>query len=109
MFTKRLPSFVAAALLVAGCVPVAAQTTGSARPFHGALFGAHGSENSTQKLDVSALVLEAFLDTQASVRSSRRRSQAGLVHLVNGCRGDAEFGGSRTIGSAGASPAGAFR
>ena len=33
----------------------------------------------------------------------------GLVHLVNGCRGDAEFGGSRTIGSAGASPARAFR
>jgi hypothetical protein len=32
-----------------------------------------------------------------------------LVHLVNGWRADAEFGGSRTIGSAGASPARAFR
>src|SRR3954452_7145624 len=52
---------------------------------------------------------EGFLVTQTSVGSSRRRSQGGLVHPVNGCRGDAEFGGSRTIGSAGASPAGAFR
>lgn len=33
----------------------------------------------------------------------------GPVHLVNGCRGDDEFGGSRTIGPAGASPARAFR
>jgi hypothetical protein len=51
---------------------------------------------------------EGFLVTQTSVGSSRQRSQGGLVHLVNGCRGDAEFGGSRTIGSAGASPARAF-
>ena len=52
---------------------------------------------------------EGFLVTQTSVGSSRQRSRGGLVHPVNGCRGDAEFGGSRTIGSAGASPAGAFR
>src|SRR5947207_13624370 len=45
----------------------------------------------------------------ASVGSSRQRSQGGLVHPINGCRGDAELGGSRPIGSAGASPAGAFR
>ena len=44
-----------------------------------------------------------------SVGSSRRRSQGGLVHRSNGCRGDAELGGSRPIGSAGALPAGAFR
>src|SRR6201991_1038760 len=44
---------------------------------------------------------EGFLVTQTSVGSSRQRSQGGLVHLVNGCRGDAEFGGSRTMGSAG--------
>ena len=38
---------------------------------------------------------EGFLVTQTSVGSSRQRSQGGLVHLVNGCRGDAEFGGDR--------------
>jgi hypothetical protein len=47
---------------VAGCVPVAAQTTGSARPFHGALFGERASHNSPQKLDVTAVVLEAYDD-----------------------------------------------
>jgi len=86
MFTKRLPSFVAAALLVAGCVPVAAQTTGSARPFHGALFGAHGSENSTQKLDVSALVLEAYDDnlfaTLGSTVDPRSRQVGGFYSML---------------------------
>jgi hypothetical protein len=41
----------------------------------------------------SAFVPEGFLVTQTSVVSSRQRSQGGLVHLVNGCRGGAEFGG----------------
>jgi hypothetical protein len=31
----------------------------------------------------------------AATGSSRQRSQGGLVHLVNGCGGDAEFGGDR--------------
>src|SRR4051812_43138256 len=52
---------------------------------------------------------EGFLVTQTSVGPSRQRSRGGLVHPVNGCRGDAKFGGSRTIGSEGASPAGASR
>jgi len=43
-------------------MPAAAQTIGSARPFHGALFGAHGTVSSPQTLDVSALVLEAYDD-----------------------------------------------
>ena len=30
---------------------------------------------------------------KAAVASVTRRSQGGLVHLVNGCRGDAELGG----------------
>src|SRR5512135_3681483 len=38
---------------------------------------------------------EDSLVTQTSVGSLRRWSQGGLVHLVNGCRGDAEFGGDR--------------
>ena len=38
---------------------------------------------------------EGVLVTQTSVGSSRQWSQGGLVHLVNGCRGDAEFGGDR--------------
>src|SRR4249919_1805054 len=62
MFARRLSSFVAGAVLVAGCVPVAAQTTGSARPFHGALFGALRTENTPQTLDVSAMLLEAYDD-----------------------------------------------
>ena len=33
--------------------------------------------------------------TSTTVGSSRQRSQGGLVHLVNGCRGDAAFGGDR--------------
>jgi hypothetical protein len=32
---------------------------------------------------------------KAAVASLTRRSQGGLVHLINGCRGDAEFGGDR--------------
>ena len=36
-----------------------------------------------------------FFVTQTRVGSSRQRSQGGLVHLVNGCRGDAEFRGDR--------------
>jgi hypothetical protein len=44
----------------------------------------------------SAFVPEGFLVTQTSVVSSRQRSQGGLVHLVNGCRGDAEFGGDHS-------------
>jgi hypothetical protein len=62
MFARRLSSFVAGALLVAGCVPVAAQTTGSARPFHGALFGPKRADNSTQNLDLSLLAVEAYDD-----------------------------------------------
>src|SRR4051794_39697281 len=31
----------------------------------------------------------------AATGSSRARSRGGLVHLVDGCRGDAEFGGDR--------------
>ena len=46
----------------------------------------------------SAFVPEGFLVTQTSVGSSRQRSQGGLVHLVNGCRGDVEFGGDRVLG-----------
>jgi hypothetical protein len=43
----------------------------------------------------SAVVPEGFLVTPTSVVSSRQRSGGGLVHLVNGSRGDAEFGGDR--------------
>ena len=43
----------------------------------------------------SAFLPEGYLVTQTSVGSSRLRSQGGLVHLVNGCRGDTEFGGDR--------------
>src|SRR6185295_11048884 len=62
MFTRKICSFVAGALLVASCVPVAAQTTGSDRPFHGALFGAQRTRNTPQALDVSTMLLEAYDD-----------------------------------------------
>jgi len=79
MFARRLSSFVAGALLVAGCVPVAAQTTGSARPFHGALFGEHGSRTSTQKLDVLALVLEAYDDNLFATLGGNVDPRSGQV------------------------------
>ena len=56
-----------------------------------------------------AAMREGFRVTQTSVESTRLRSKGGLVHPVNGCLGDADLGGSRMIGSAGASPAGALR
>ena len=47
---------------MAGCVPAAAQTTGSDRPFHGALFGPRHADTATQRLDVSVMALEAYDD-----------------------------------------------
>jgi hypothetical protein len=86
MFARRLSSFVAGALLVAGCLPAAAQTTGSARPFHGSLFGTHESANSTQKLDVLALVLEAYDDnlfaTLGSTVDPRSRQVGGFYTML---------------------------
>src|SRR3954447_5625992 len=85
MFARSLSSFVAGALLVAGCLPAAAQTTGSARPFHGSLFGTHESANSTQKLDVLALVLEAYDDNLFATLGSTvdpRSKQAGGFYTM---------------------------
>jgi hypothetical protein len=62
MFITRILSFAVAVLLAAGCLPAAAQTTGSARPFRGALFGANRADNSNQRLDVSVLLVEAYDD-----------------------------------------------
>lgn len=62
MFSTKILSFASAVLLAAGCLPAAAQTTGSSRPFRGALFGANRADNSTQRLDVSVTLLEAYDD-----------------------------------------------
>jgi hypothetical protein len=62
MLPKIVPTFTCAALLAAGCLPAAAQTTGSSRPFRGALFGANRVDNATQRLDVSVSLLEAYDD-----------------------------------------------
>jgi hypothetical protein len=62
MLTRIVPSFACAVLLAAGCLPAAAQTTGSARPFHGALFGANRPDDSTQRLNISVSLLEAYDD-----------------------------------------------
>ena len=43
----------------------------------------------------STFAPQGFRVTQTSVGPSRQRSPGGLVHLLNGCRGDAEFGGDR--------------
>ncbi len=44
---------------------------------------------------VSSALFGTLHEGVTSVGSSRQRSQGGLVHLVNGCRGDAEFRGDR--------------
>ena len=62
MVTKTVLSFACAVLLVAGCIPVAAQTVGSARPFRGALFGANRPHHSAQRLNLSVSLLEAYHD-----------------------------------------------
>jgi hypothetical protein len=85
MLMQKISSFVAGVLCLASCVPVAAQTTGSARPFHGALFGGQESQNSTQKLDVSALVLEAYDDNQSATLGSTvdpRSRQVGAFYTM---------------------------
>jgi len=78
--------FVAGVLLLASCLSVAAQTTGSARPFRGALFGSHGTEASTQRLDVSGLVLEAYDDnlfaTLGGSVDPRSRPVAGFYSML---------------------------
>ena len=61
MFRKTIPS-VAGVLLLSACLPVAAQTTGSDRPFHGQLFGSFRTENTPQSLNVSGMLLEAYDD-----------------------------------------------
>jgi hypothetical protein len=62
MFSTKIVSFASAVLLAAGCLPAAGQTIGSPRPFRGALFGANRADNSTQRLDVSVSLLEAYDD-----------------------------------------------
>jgi hypothetical protein len=62
MVSSKILSFASAVLLTAGCLPAEAQTTGSSRPFRGALFGANRVDNSAQRLDVSVLLLEAYDD-----------------------------------------------
>jgi hypothetical protein len=62
MFTKIVPSFTCAVLLAVSCLPAAAQTAGSARPFRGALFGANRPDDSTQRLNISVSLLEAYDD-----------------------------------------------
>ena len=79
MFARSLSSFVVGALFVADCMPVAAQTTGSARPFHGALFGVHSAQNSTQKLDVSAMLLQAYDDNVFATLGSNVAPGSGQV------------------------------
>ena len=49
-------------LLLASCVPAAAQTTGSSRPFQGALFGPTAKKASSTSLDISGFLLEAYDD-----------------------------------------------
>src|SRR5208282_6310045 len=44
---------------------------------------------------VSSELFGTLHEGVTSVGSSRQRLQGGLVHLVNGCRGDPEFGGDR--------------
>src|SRR4051812_25148679 len=60
MFRKTIP-FVAV-LFLSPCLPAAAQTTGSDRPFHGALFGSNRTKNTPHTLDVSGMLLEAYDD-----------------------------------------------
>jgi hypothetical protein len=86
MLNKKTLSFTAGVLLLSGSVPAAAQTSGSARPFRGALFGSHGDEKSTQRLDVSGLVLEAYDDnlfaTLGSSVDPRSRQMDGFYTLL---------------------------
>jgi len=86
MSNKTILSFATGVLLLSSCVPALAQTTGSARPFRGALFGAHGSEASTQRLDVSGLVLEAYDDnlfaTLGSTVDPTSRQRAGFYTML---------------------------
>jgi len=58
----RIIPFTAGVVLLSACLPVAAQTTGSSRPFHGALFGSFRTESTPQTLDVSGMLLEAYDD-----------------------------------------------
>jgi hypothetical protein len=62
MVTRRICSFVAGVLLLASCVPAAAQSTGSSRPFQGALFGPQSTKTSSTSLDASGLLLQAYDD-----------------------------------------------
>jgi hypothetical protein len=48
-----------------------------------------------------AFVPEGFLVTPTSAGRGGSSRSGGLVHLVNGCRGDAEFGGDRLDGMMG--------
>src|SRR4051812_32860381 len=86
MTLPKISSFVVAVLFLATRVPALAQTTGSAPPFHGSLFGAHESANSTQKLDVSALLLEAYDDnlfaTLGSTVDPRSRQVEGFYTML---------------------------
>jgi hypothetical protein len=49
-------------VFLASCVSAAAQTTGSSRPFQGALFGASTAKISSTSLNVSGFLLEAYDD-----------------------------------------------
>jgi hypothetical protein len=86
MLAKRILPFVTGVLLFSSSVPAVAQTTGSARPFHGALFGSHGNETSTQRLDVWGLVLEAYDDnlfaTLGSTVDPTSRQMGGFYTML---------------------------
>lgn len=85
MSTRRILSFATGVLLLSSSVPALAQTTGSARPFRQSLFGSHGNETSTQRLDVSGLVLEAYDDNLFATLGSTvdpRSSQLGGYYTM---------------------------
>jgi hypothetical protein len=85
--------------LAASSVPAAAQTSVSARPFHGALFGANRADASAQRLDLSIVFLESYDDnvfatTGGSVNPGAAQS-SGYYSMLQPSL-DYRWGGRRT-------------
>src|SRR5690349_14484969 len=85
MLTKQFLSFACGALL-ATCLPAAAQTTASSRPFRGALFNANRVDNAGRKLDISVSLLQAYdddvLGTTGGSPSALTRPVGGYFSMV---------------------------
>jgi len=109
MFIANSLLFASGAFLLAACVPAMAQTTGSARPFHGALFGVRHADTSAQRLDVSITALEAYDDNVfASFGATVDPNQQQVGGFYSMLQPSADFGWKGRRAQIGISGASAF-